>query len=247
MADKKRWWMLDRGDGWCMPPGTTWSTGPLWEYAERHGIARQAWGEKRDAYLRSVGAVPIAEMCDRAEAAEKSARYMEWAAAEMASDRDDLVQLVSQLQSDFVQECDRAEAAEAERDQLREAVGLLQHMDEVLDAFSPYLVLHSHLWTPKALLVTVRLAVAKVFLKLEEIGLVHDAKRTKEWGEAVIGGETTRAEAVEADAERLASAIQRVVDRHPNWHAHLSCGCEREYIAALAAHAKLKAKNGEAR
>lgn len=43
----------------------------LREYSKRHGIA---WGdmsgENCDAYLRSIGAVPVAEMCARTEALE---------------------------------------------------------------------------------------------------------------------------------------------------------------------------------
>jgi len=72
MALHEGWWMLNRGDGWCMPPGTTWGTDGTWAYRDAHGLSNEEMvAHGFDDYLRSIGAVPVAEMCARVEAAEK--------------------------------------------------------------------------------------------------------------------------------------------------------------------------------
>ena len=72
MALHEGWWMLNRGDGWCMPPGTTWGTDGTWAYRDAHGLSNEEMvAHGFDDYLWSIGAVPVAEMCARVEAAEK--------------------------------------------------------------------------------------------------------------------------------------------------------------------------------
>ena len=95
------------------------------------------WGQpaEQDVGYHSTDSCAV-YLRHRADAAKKQAYYADWAACEMAADREGLLQLLSQAQYDLTVECNRAEAAEARIVSLLYELGMAKDRAEAWKAMA---------------------------------------------------------------------------------------------------------------